>query len=248
MSNGLLDKFQLPEGVAEDIAKQGLREVELESGVSRLMSGSDGGVAYRFFLHTEYNKMKSDAAGYEVFDEKDAIQWLVDRRTKPVELVKFLPSELLSFNRHGELVGGRYKEAYERYLEGRAAPGIPLKSWGVLSDGEVASFEADGIFTVEQLAEQPDSKIEGVYPDSMVQAFHRAVQHVASKDMRAANDELHQKLLEETAKNSKLEERLAALEEQIANPKAIKPTAKKRGRPRKEAKEVIDKVLQEKEE
>jgi hypothetical protein len=210
---GILNDFILPDGAMEAISKAKMRTVELDDGVSRLMTGHDGAMAYRFFIHAEHNKIKSEAAGYEVFDEYEMIEWLADRGHKPTEQVRFLPAELLSFNRDGEAVGGKYLESYRRFKEGKATPGTSLAKWGILSDGEVASLSAAGIYTVEQYAAQTKDKIEGRYPQTFVDAYNRAKQYVNSRQMVLEKEETASKLQELEAANKELLERLAKLEQ-----------------------------------
>jgi hypothetical protein len=210
---GMLDNFILPAGASEAISKAKMRTVELDDGVSRLMTGHDGAMAYRFFIHAEHNKIKSEAAGYEVFDEYEMIEWLADRGHKPTEQVRFLPGELLSFNRDGEAVGGKYLESYRRFKEGKATPGTALAKWGILTDGEVASLSAAGIYTVEQFAAQPKDKIEGKYPQTFVDAYNRAKQYVNSRQMALEKEETVSKLQELQAANEELLKRLAKLEQ-----------------------------------
>lgn len=218
----LIDNFALPDVAVEAIKRQGLKEVQLDDGVNRLMSGHDKGVAYRFFISPVYNKTKSTVAGYEVFDDVEMIEWLIDRKNKPTELVRFLPPELLNFDRDGVCVGGRYKDSYLSFKTGRSTPGLPLAKWGQLSDGEVATLASMHIFTVEQLAEQPRGKFEGRMANEFVEAFDRAVQFVAGKEQRTVQAAQAAKMAELEAANKALLDRLAALENRAVVKKAKK--------------------------
>ena len=209
---GFLDDFELPEGAAEDIAKQNLQAVQLQDGVTRFMSGHDGGVAYRFFEFSDYNIVKSKNLGYEVFEPVEMIEWLLDRKNKIPERVSRLPEALLRFNKYGECSGGRYKESYMRYKEGKGAIGTPVTKWGILSDCEAASLTAEGIYTVEQFADYPTDRIEGVYPQNFVDAHERAKQFVAGKTNRDQNEKQGQKLAALEKQNQELLARLEELE------------------------------------
>jgi len=204
----ILDNFELPEGVAEDMASKGLKLAEIEDGVSTLTSGHDQGLSIRFYEHQTYNKQKSDKAKYEVFDKLEMIEWFIDKNNKIPEQVKFLPEELLKFDSDGDCIGGRLMESYLRYKEGKATIGTPLRKWGVTTDNEIASLEAIGIFTVEQFAAYDKSRIESRYPESFSLAHTRAVQFVAGKDQQTQADEIL--LLKEN--NGELLKRLEALE------------------------------------
>lgn len=203
----------IPEMARQDLEKKLRGAVQLEDGVSRMVvKEHDGGIAYRFFIHSEYNKIKSDAAGYEVFDEIEMIQWFVDRRTKPVERVQFLPEGLLSFNRFGECVGGKYRDAYMRFKEGRETEGTPLVHLGMLSEGEIASLTAESIYTIEQFAAMPEDRVIGRFPQEFVDAYERAKQQVAGRDMSAAQEQQIERMVELEKANSSLQARLEELE------------------------------------
>lgn len=208
----ILDNFVLPEVAAEAFAAQGLQSVQLADGVNRLMSGHDKGVAFRFHVHSEYNPVKSKLSGYECFNEFDMVEWIVDKNNRPVEQVRFLPPTLLSFDKDGDCVGGRYREEYLRFKEGRSAPGTPLTRWGVLPEGEVAALAKNGIFTVEQFSATPRAKIQSTYSPTVVEALDRAGQYVNSKSQIEAQSGQIKQLQELQELNEKLQERLAALE------------------------------------
>lgn len=204
--NNILDQFQssLPAGAYEDIKRQGRVAQTLEDGVT-VLAGHDKGVAYRFYVHTVFNPRVSKTVGYEYFDEIEMIEWLIDKNNKPTERVNLLPEELLKRSFDGkEVIGGRYFEAYKRFKEGRDAVGTPLRKWGVLSDGNVASLEAAQIFTVEQLAEITRDRIAGVYPEDVVEAHDRAVLHMKSRDQVAVQNEQARKMADMEAELEKL--------------------------------------------
>lgn len=219
--NGILNTFPLDrinEGTSEALRALNLQEKPLQSGVSRF-SGHDGGVAFRFFVDVEFNKTKSEIAGYEVFDEIELIEWTPDRYNHPPERVKFLPPELLSWHKMTGEPQGKYAEAYVRFKKGLSAPGMPLDKWGVLSRVDVATLSANDVFTVEQLAACPRSKIEGRFPQSIVDAFERAILHVNGKAQRDNDNEILAKMAEMQSQLNKLAEENAALKGVKAEPK-----------------------------
>ena len=197
MEGSIIDQFRLPDGAAEAIKRNGMTKlVPLEDGVSRI-NGDDNGVAYRFYIHTEYNSHKSKAARYEVFDEVEMIEWLADKYNQPVEQVRFLPPELLSIDDTGEAYG-EYAETYERFKAGLSAPGTPLTKWGVLTDGLVATLAASKIHSVEQFAAQPRERILKKFgqDSEIAQAFDRAIQYVNGKNARYQVDKVANELYE----------------------------------------------------
>ena len=233
--NDIIEKFALPGVAAEQLRALNLKEDVLGDGVS-MMSGHDQGVAYRFFPFTVLNEKKSKLLKYKYFDEVDMIEWLVDRRTKPVEIAlrhytdpndpsktiykSELPETLLAFDEDGVCVGGQYQAAYERYKEGKSTPGLPLSKWGVLSDSNVATLAAAGIFSVEQLGAQPRGKIEGKFPQEIVDAFEQAIAWETSKDSRAVATKQSEELLklhEQAAKRDAEIEELKAQVKAMAN-------------------------------
>lgn len=228
---GILEQFggNMPNVAVEALAGK-LESKPLADGVSRIMSGHHDGVAYRFFNHIEYNPTKSAEAGYEVFDTIECIQWLIDKRTKPVRIVTHLEHELLHFNKQLECIGGSLKDAYLRFKEGKETPGTALAKWDVLTDAEIATLSTMNIYTVEQLAEQPEGKIIGRLPESYIEAYKRAKLFVASR-LRNADLEQQQSQIELLMK------RLEALEmenKELRDAPKNEVKIKKAGRPRKE--------------
>ena len=203
----------MPQVAQEAFSQNGVTAISLGNGVSRLeMSGHDRGVSFRFFMHPVYNPATSVELGYEVFDPTEMIEWTIDRKNKPVEMVRFLPEGLLKWNRVGELIGGRYKEAYLAWKTGKDAPGTPLRKWGQLSDSEIASLEAESIFTVEQFSEIERGRIVSRFPKNFVEAHERASLFLAAKEVRAKDGELVERLRKVEEEKAALEARLAALE------------------------------------
>lgn len=217
----------MPEEAVQDISRMGVESISLGNGVSRIeMAGHDKGVAYRFFIHPVYNPTKSDDVGYEVFDDIEMIEWLVDRKLKPTEQIRHLPPELLKWNRQGELVGGRYKEGYDSWKTGKEAVGTPLRRWGLLTDGQVASLEAEGIYTIEQYAELDRSKIASRYPDEFLEAHDRAEKWLNARAHNEEKSEMTDRLKKAEAENAAMAERLAALEAKLLE-RSEEPAPKK---------------------
>lgn len=236
MLNGVLDNFVLPEVATQALAKFNVRASEIDSGVSRFISGHDKGVAFRFFVHPEYNAAKSKAAKYEVFDEIEMIEWMADTKCKPVERVRLLPPELLSVDEFTGEPSGRYAEAYANFKKGLTAPGTPLTKWGILSDGEIATLNANQVWSVEQFAAMPRAKLEGKFPQEFHDYFERAVQFVNGKQGRADEMRRVEELLElqrEKDRQARMIEELQAQVQALVNA-AAPSESPRRGRPKKE--------------
>jgi hypothetical protein len=219
----------MPSEAVEAIEARGVEGITLESGVTRIeMSGHDKGVAYRFFIHPVYNPTKSEELGYEVFDDIEMIEWLIDRKSKPTEQVRLLPPDLLKWNRVGDLVGGRYKDAYESWKTGKASPGTPLRRWGLLGDGQVASLEAEGIFTVEQFNELGRDRIAARYPQEYVEAHDRAEKFLAAQAIRAENVETVERLKKLEAERAEMAAKIEALQALVETKKEDAPSPVKK--------------------
>lgn len=214
MDSNFLDQFPLPEVASQQLRQQNRRANSLGDGVVDF-AGHDQGVAYRFFNETEYRKEQSKILGYEKFENVEMIEWLIDRRNKPTEQVRFLPEELIRFDRDGEVVGGKYFESYKRFKDGLSAPGLLISKWGGLADTEVMTLAAYGIFSVEQFAAMPRGKIDGKFPIEILEAFERAIQYVNGKDARYESEQTAGKMLELAQANSKLESEMAELRKEL---------------------------------
>jgi hypothetical protein len=212
----LLDNSKMPgfEFARDDVKAQVRQSQSLGNGVD-FFSGHDGGVAFRIFNIAEKNEVLSKKLGYAKFDSVEMIQWFVDSKMKPVARLTELPEELLSFDPiTKEANGGKYLNEYLNSKQGREAPGLPLSQWGEIEDCDLQTLVSSGIFSVEQLAAQPDEKINRFH-DTIKEAFVKAVQFVNGKQNRVESEKIALELLEVTQKNSKLEDALAAQQAQI---------------------------------
>lgn len=215
MLGGFLEQFPLPEVAMEGIRRSNLQTNNLGEGVDIFLA-HDKGVSYRFFNHADYDKEASKKLRYEKFNNIAMIEWYVDKKTKPTERVTQLPRELLSFDDEGNCIGGKYKDAYEAFLRGLNAPGLPLSKWGILDDAECATLAASGVFSVEQLAALPRSKVEGKYPSEIVEAFERAIQYVNGKTIRAENEKRDEEILKLKAESEAKDAAIKELQAQMA--------------------------------
>lgn len=214
MSNNVEQFFHaMPEVAREALSTAPLNAVAVGNGVTRFeVMGHDRGVPYWFQMVEEYSPAKSEEQNREVFDVQEVCFRMIDRKNIIPMPVKGCPPEYLRFNRQGELVGGRYAEAYKRWKAGESMPGLALRKWNVLNVADVASLEADGIFTVEQLAEYPLERLTGRYPDNFIDAHKRANQWVNGKAVMEKAGEQAVQLARLEKEKSDLAERLAKLE------------------------------------
>lgn len=221
----------MPEVAQDEIIKAGVNAISIGDGVNRLaIAGHDHGVAYFFKADQIYNPEKSAESGYEVFETMEQCYRITDRDNvspMPILLRKTsgevhyypVPKDLLAFNRDGECVGGKYKESYSNWKQGKSQPGFSLRKWDVLSDSMIATLEAEGIFTIEQFAAYPRDRFAARFPQDFIDAHTRAEQWVSGKEVRensaknlARMQELEAKLAAQEKEKADLAERLAKLE------------------------------------
>lgn len=219
--NGILENYALPDGAKEDIMRaiSGLQMRNLEQGVS-MMSGHDDGVPFVFYREDIKNEQKTKLAKVPMFDTVDMVMWLKSKFCKPNEQVRFLPEGLLHIDEEGNPSGKpNWVEAWKRYKEGLSAKGTPLDKWGQLDSSLVQTLVHSGVFSVEQFASIPASRIKGKYPIEIVNAHEQAIfwvngqqgkfelEGLATKAMSLEQDIAKRDLMIE-----RLEERLAKLE------------------------------------
>lgn len=207
--------YAMPEVAREELAAKQINAVAVGNGISRLeISGQDRGIAFRFENVPMYNPTKSEETGIEWFDQEEVCFRYIDRKNIIPMPVKNCPAEFLKFNRAGDLIGGRYAEAYKAWKSGEKAPGTSLRRWDVLNSAEIASLEGDAIYTIEQFAEYPESRLIGRYPTQFIEAHKRAQQWVAGRDLR-------DRALEQTGRLAELEKEKADLAERLAKLEAL---------------------------
>lgn len=257
----MINGFDLPADAVEQLQRlnaQGkLTTTSIEPGVTEV-SGHDKGVAYRFFTHQDFQKEESKKLRYEKFKTLDMIEWYVDEKSKTTERINMLPEthlkiEVWEDEESGEKIEeitGIYADAYKRWKEGLAAPGLSLTKWEILTDSEIATLHSLRIYTVEQFAATPRAKIQHL-PKEMQEKFERAILHINSRK-EDKNEGVVQEMLEANKKleqtNTALKERIEAMEarnEQLVEQQEklmealskqledSEEVPKKRGRPRK---------------
>lgn len=217
----------MPDVARDEITRNGVNAVAIGDGVNRLaIAGHNQGVAYYFKVDQVYNPQKSEECGYEVFEPMEQCYHIIDRKNISVMPIQMAPRELLAFNRDGDCIGGKYRDAYINWKSGKDQPGTALRKWDVVSDSEIATLEAEGIFTIEQFAEYPRDRIGSRYPENFMKAHTRAQQWVAGKEMREKAGEQATELNALRKQNEDLVERLAKLESLLSSKEEKKPKVK----------------------
>jgi hypothetical protein len=232
----LLGNAILPDGALEAIKAQGRADIPLADGVA-IYSGHDRGVAFRFFVHQDRNDIASKQSKYGVYRPIEMVEWLKNKDEKPTERLKFLPTDLLEFDDQGECIGGQWAESYRRWKQGLEAPGLLLSRWDQLGDGEVKTLAEMGIYTVEQFATLPRSRVVGRLPEVFVEAFERAIEYLNGKDLRKVADQQAVQLAQVLADNEKMRAEMEAMRQQLSggDVAAEESDRPRRGRPRKDS-------------
>lgn len=185
--------------------KSPLEEREIAPGVKQFIYGNDGGLAVRFFTHAEYNFKRSKELGLEFFDELEMLEIVIDKGN-------IMHRPATEFDKR------RYAKLYESYRNGKMAHGTLIRNWDVLSMGEQATLEMNGVFTVEQFAELADQKFEKL--PGFKEKQERAKQHIRAKSGILDAAEYADRLADQ---GRQIEE----LKTQLAQINSVKPDAPK---------------------
>lgn len=192
-----LSNYKLP----KDANPPQLSAYQLDNGVARY-SGHKKGLGFRFFVHKQYNPLKSKLLNREIYEEKEMIEYFIDKKTKGHFLVD-------------DAIKREHYEAYDRFKRGLEAAGTPLNQWDALNYEEVVTLAKEGIFSVEQFATLPRSRVEGRFIPSIVEAFDRAIRFVATKHERVDLDKYAEEMKRMTEENNKTKLEMEALREQM---------------------------------
>lgn len=257
MENGFLEQFALPEVALEHMKRNGYsRNPNINTGQQGVdvMMAHDKGVAYRFFTHAEYDPVASRKLNYEKFNEQTLIEFVIDKDNKPCFRLKDLPEELINFEKIyievptsdgkgvkdketlGDCIGGLYKDSFERFKAGLTAPGLPLSKWGVMADAECATFAMAGVFSVEQLAAMPRSKVTSKYPPQFTEYYERAIQFVNGKIARQDVEKHADKILALESEKEAMAASMAKMQEQLAELMAAQKAGPVKSKPAKKGK------------
>lgn len=142
----------------------------------------------------------------------------------------------------GKLIAksGLYAEDYRRFQAGLGSLGLPLSRWDKVTLSQIHAFEAEGIFTVQQLAALPLDRVEGRFPRDLIAVFNEAVHYVNAQNKAADVTPFANEVLAVRQENSKLKEtvdkltsQMTAMMESLASKVGASEAPRRRGRPKK---------------
>jgi len=202
------------------------RKIPLGENVHQLVYGNDGQLAIRFFIHAEYNAIKSKAVNFAIYDDIEMIEITIDKDNKPCHMVNDYYRE-----RHARL--------YNAWKEGISSGATMVSDWKEASPGQAASLVHSGFHTVEQFAEITPERLRAL-PLELHELQEKAVQFRNSKSGKidpAVYSEkivdLEKKLVQQIAIAEKQQEMINRLSSMADAPK------KKGGRPKKIVNSVV---------
>ena len=253
MSNDLLSQFQFPPEAAEFVQNQSLSPKILSKGGGGVamefeIAGHDRGMAIRFFTHEVENKIQSEAFEMAIPDTIEMIEFIRDKKHKPVERVTMLPEQLLKFEKQKfdkdgrrlprQCIGGAYKKMYLDWKAGLSAPGLPLNRWEAASSSDIFTLTAEGIFTVQQFAALDRKRVEERFPPHLRELFEKAVRFTNAEhpvqDIKKYADQILALELTLSKKDDEILDLAKRLEALEAGSQTVEKKKKgKRGRPRK---------------
>lgn len=117
------------------------------------MAAMNQGITPVFFLEPTLNPKRTAEEGRPIYDDQERVRLFVagDPYNQVVHPVDQEKRE-------------RFPEAYRAFKEKREMhiEGTPIRQWALLTPANIAEFEAIKIFSVEALAQVPDSSLQRV--------------------------------------------------------------------------------------
>jgi hypothetical protein len=114
---------------------------------------SEKGIFPRFYMRAVENKAKSKEEGRPIFQDVEYVEVIIagDKNNKPHFKVT---------DEHKK----RWPDQYNKFKDGieQIPDGTRLEEWPRMTGSRAKELKAVGIFTVEQLAELPDTAIQGI--------------------------------------------------------------------------------------
>lgn len=191
----------------------------ISAGATKAYVGISNGQPFRFFQDKVLNAKKSEEAGFEIYDDVDLIEFILDSKCKNV----------LRCDRHTWVAHPEVLADYRKWKEGKVSNLTDIESWTAISHAELGMLIACGFSTVEQIVEADQEKID-MLGLSGSQLRKKAEQHVNSKKREVNKDSANEEILtlknELKAKDSEVKELSNMMEEfkkqlaEIANKKA----------------------------
>ncbi len=157
----------------------------LSQGSAKAYVGLANGQPFRFFQEDILSLKKSEEAGYEVYEKKDMVEFLLDAKSKNA-----LRCDPHTFLAHPEILAD-----YRKWKEGKISNFTDIQEWAAISHGEMGMIIAAGFSTVEQIAEATKERIDelGVYGEAI---RRKAEQHVNSKKKAIRQEDQTNELIE----------------------------------------------------
>jgi hypothetical protein len=203
--------------------------------IMRPVFGTVDSLAIRFYMDFDYNEQKTLELPFEYSDPVEMVRITVDRFTQIVGYARDLDRMIVDMKPE---IRARIQELYQKFKRQDSSNETPIVAWVAAKPMEKNLCERVGIGTVEQLADASKELLAhlGPYgPDLQ----SRARKHVASKterievgDQAKVIHDLRLELEQLRKMNDEKFERLIAAQSEKAK------SEKKRGRPRKQEKEI----------
>lgn len=164
-------------------------------------------------LLTFAKRKVSDSGGVAKFEHILSYKDPVDGTEK-----EDLESVLKAKGIKGKLIckSGAYAENYRRFELGLGTQGLPLSRWDKISLSQIKTLENEGIFTLQQLAALPLSRVEGRFPKDLIKVFNDACHAVNAENKKADITPFANEVLAVRQENSKLKDALEELKTQMS--------------------------------
>lgn len=161
---------------------------------------TESGAALRFYEEADQNNFASNKHGRPIFDQVLYVEVITpgSRDSSPVFACERIYAKEVGIE---EPARTQYYEQYQRQIDayrngtsGAGLTGTPLSSWPRMTVALVATAHAAGVFTVEGLAELPDSRLTAFGPGArelreQAKAFVSAAEGNAPVEALAAENE-----------------------------------------------------------
>ena len=219
-----LDNFRIPADADTKTLKRIMAQgVQVGDGVTSY-SGHDRGLPFFFFEGEIKNELQSKLAGSDIYEPVDMIEYRIDKFTKHHEIVT-------------EAIINKYPVEWDRYKKGLEAPGTPLLRWGKCSKAQLRTLNAANIFSVEQLASTPKTKLAGKFPKDIQDLQEQAIHFTNAAEGRSEIKDFASKLAESEKEKSIMQAQMNAMQKQLESLAAAPTpeTASKKGTKKKTA-------------
>lgn len=189
-------------------------------GTDQIYKGPDG-VALRFYYVPAVNNFQTEKHGHQIFDTSLMVEVMVPgmrESTPQIEIERILCTEAGSGDGpDGRIVKRSPKyaeysaqvEAFKRQTGDGLVEGTPLASWTSIDAGTTATLKAAGVFTVEQLAAVSDGNL-GHLGIGGLRLREMAQQFLNTRTLGQPSAEM-------ASQNATMRNRIAELEQQVAD-------------------------------